>query len=440
MKKIFCVMAVFTAAVVIFNSCKHDQPQSQSQDVVPEYTVEDVEGSTADEVKKIMHYSSIDTRGQKITLSGYFSYPQGENCQLKQIILCVHGTYQLNALAPSVRKDGENIPKNAAQGRVIICPDYIGYGDTKDKVHPYMNQSLTARNSLDMELAVLQYFRDNNIELSEDYYTIIAGFSQGGSSALATHKYVESLSEKQQNNIRLRKSFCGGTPASMEVTMNKFLEKERGIEIPKDVEKLQEILEDVALEVVISFMAIQGMYESYPETFESYELKDFYSSTINVDKLSEALKVGTAEDEKDKNVGELYEESYDKIREAVELFSFFVFMNSGKVMVSDIYSEDFLDDNSDLRNKFMGCLRKNDLTDWEPKNPIDFYHSTQDDVVPYANLEALMAADKMGRYPDKVHAYTEADLGNVASGNLTHGNFGMNVFFPHVLNILDNMD
>ncbi len=424
------------AALIMFNACNHDQ----AQDFTPEYSVEDAGITDAGYVGKIMHYSSIDTKGQKITLSGYFSYPQGENCQLKQIILCVHGTYQLNALAPSVRKNGEDIPKNAAQGRVIICPDYLGYGDTKDKVHPYMNQSLTARNSLDMELAVLQYFRDNNIELSEDYYTIIAGFSQGGSSALATHKYVESLPERQQNNIRLRKSFCGGTPASMEVTMNEFLEKETGIEIPKDVEKIQEILEDVALEVVISFMAIQGMYESYPEAFKSYGLKDFYNPLIDVNKLSEALKVGTAEDSEVKEVWELYEESNKKIIEAVTLFSADVFMNPEKVMVSNIYSADFLDDNSELRKNFMGCLRKNDLTDWEPKNPIDFYHSTQDDVVPYANLEALMAADKMGRFPDKVHAYTEADLGNVASDNLTHGNFGMNVFFPHVLNILDNMN
>lgn len=438
MKNRFYIIIMCIAALIMFNACNHDQ--AQSQDVVPEYTVEDVEGSTADEVKKIMHYSSVDTRGQKITLSGYFSYAQGDNCQLKQIILCVHGTYQLNALAPSVRKNGEDIPKNAAQGRVIICPDYLGYGDTKDKVHPYMNQSLTARNSLDMELAVLQYFRDNNIELSEDYYTIIAGFSQGGSSALATHKYVESLPERQQNNIRLRKSFCGGTPASMEVTMNEFLEKETGIEIPKKQEEMQKILEGVSLEVVISFMAIQGMYESYPEAFKSYELKDFYNPLIDVNKLSEALKVGTDEDSEVKEVWELYEESNKKIIEAVTLFSAYVFMNPEKVMVCDIYSEDFLDDNSNLRNKFMGCLRKNDLTGWEPKNPIDFYHSTKDDVVPYANLEALMAADKMGRFPQKVHAYTEADFENVDDENLTHGNFGMNVFFPHVLNILDNMD
>ena len=44
--------------------------------------------------------------------------------------------------------------------------------------------------------------------------------------------------------------------------------------------------------------------------------------------------------------------------------------------------------------KFVGCLVKNDLTDWEPKHPINFYHSTTDDTVSIENYNELMKENK----------------------------------------------
>ena len=219
-KSLLIVLALFA---FVFASCNQNADQKP---VLGKYTIASTETTEAGIVKSVINYESIDTAGKPITLSGYFEYP--ENTAIKQLILSVHGTIQFNSQAPSATKSAGSLAATKENARVYIAPDYLGYGLTGDKVHPYMNQELTAINSLDCEFAVLQYFIDKNIALTEDHYTIVIGYSQGGSSALATHKYIENnISEEKQTLINLKKSYCGGTPADLVKTMDVYFAAEK---------------------------------------------------------------------------------------------------------------------------------------------------------------------------------------------------------------------
>lgn len=359
-----------------------------------------------------LYYTSIDTQGNEITLSGYFEYDSSQS--IKQIVLNEHGTIQYKNQGPSDSGSNQGIP--AVEGRLVVCPDYIGYGVSKVSVHPYMNAELTAINSLDCLFAVMKILEK---KIDKNAYTIVAGYSQGGEAALATTKYIEhNLSAAKKAKINLKESYCGGTPADLVATMDSYFAREAKVVVPKttDTTEITKFANENALEIGLSYLVIQGMMESYPEEFEGKEIKDFYDSSIDTYKLAVALK---AENDTD---------FYNNLMGAVQVFFLQSIMKIEDVKLIEIYSADMRNADSDLNKAFVNCLKKNDLTDWEPKHPITFYHSEEDDVVPFVNYENLMAENKFGRYESLVKGIT---------GKGTHGGFYSEVYSKQVLALLN---
>ena len=116
----------------------------------------------------------------------------------------------------------------------------------------------------------------------------------------------------------------------------------------------------------------------------------------------------------DKELLEMYEKLGINAKTAA---GFFTAMSAFPSLTSaeNLHSVPMHDKDSEMYKAFISCLKKNDLTDWEPKHPINFYHSTTDDTVPFENYEVLMSAEKMGRYPDLVKGET---------GTGSHGGYG----------------
>ena len=389
------LLFVFALFLFVFASCNHNANKNPATandktQAVSTYTIASTE-TTEDEnpvVKNVINYTSIDCAGNPVTLSGYFEY--SADSEINQIILMEHGTISYNTQAPSVAKSNQSVPASKAKGRVVICPDYLGYGASVAKIHPYMNQELTAINSIDMELAVLKYFADNEIAVKDSHYTVVAGYSQGGSSALAVHKYMENkLSAEKKVLINLNRSFCGGTPADLKATMDVYFKAS-------------------TTNVGLVFYVIQGMLESYPEVFEGYTLQDFYTDKVTAETVAAGFNAKT------KAGADSAMKAFPSDKSA-----------------ENIHAEALHNSESDLYKKFVGCLVKNDLTDWEPKHPINFYHSTTDDTVSIENYNELMKENKMGRYPDLVKGET---------GIGTHGEYAASGFYPPFLTAIETMD
>lgn len=155
--------------------------------------------------EQAVRYMSVDQHGEPVELSGLLSVPEHP----KGLILIPHYTISANDNAPSVKPTGE--AKYYREDFVLLMPDYIGYGLTRDRVHPYLAGELTARNTVDMLFGLRPMLDSMALGISLDSIYIV-GFSQGGAAALWTLKLLE---EQYADRVTVRKCYAGGAPVDV---------------------------------------------------------------------------------------------------------------------------------------------------------------------------------------------------------------------------------
>jgi len=165
-------------------------------------------------------YPSIDEDGNPIVISGKLIIP--EKADINRIILCSHYTIGSNAEAPSNTFPLEGVI--APLGYALICPDYIGYGVTNDRYHPYLMMDLTARNVVDMYLAVKPFLEAiDRKPLNDDIY--LCGYSQGGGTTIGVLKRIETVyGPSSPNPIKVKRVFAGGGIYDIKYTFESFVE------------------------------------------------------------------------------------------------------------------------------------------------------------------------------------------------------------------------
>ena len=89
----------------------------------------------------------------------------------------------------------------ASRGFFVSAPDYGGYSISKDIEHPYVYHPELSNQSVDLVLASQEFADKQNITLSGKLF--LAGWSEGGGVALATHKLIE---EKYSDRINISAS------------------------------------------------------------------------------------------------------------------------------------------------------------------------------------------------------------------------------------------
>lgn len=188
-------------------------------------------------------YPSVDQHGNPLELSGSISVPQGKTP--KGVILLPHYTICSNAEAPSNTVTVEAGYFN--EDYVLVMPDYIGYGVTADRVHPYLAGELTARNTVDMLLGVQPLLDSLAPGVSSDSIYII-GVSQGGASALWTLKLIE---EEYADQIYVIKCFAGSGPYDVAVTHDEAVRR-NAVGLPATIAMLV-IGTDVAYDLGLNY-------------------------------------------------------------------------------------------------------------------------------------------------------------------------------------------
>ena len=161
-------------------------------------------------------YPSIDSDVNLVTLSGKVMLPKGR--KPKRMILVSHYTVGSNAEAPSNCFSLEGVLVKLGYG--LIIPDYLGYGVTVDRVHPYLVMTETAIHVTDMYFAVRDWLKA--VDMAPEYDDIyLMGYSQGGANTMA----VEYLCEMAYNDpadtayyIPIHRVFAGGGPYDVKAT------------------------------------------------------------------------------------------------------------------------------------------------------------------------------------------------------------------------------
>ena len=140
---------------------------------------------------------------------------------------------------------------------------------------------------------------------------------------------------------------------------------------------------------------IKAMMAAYPEILGKWSEDDFYSKDFveNHKSLMDEM-VARKEFSCDKINAKFFEWYPHKGENDIK--------GGKEIWLTDILSPEVLDTNSEIYKALFQCLDKNNLTKgWTPKHKIKLYHGKADEIVPYANSEAVRDA-----FPDMVEFST----------------------------------
>ena len=86
----------------------------------------------------------------------------------------------------------------AAQGFIVVAPNYLGYDQSSLGYHPYLDAETQAIDMIDGLRSAKKYLAQSSAVKASDKL-LVTGYSQGGHVAMATHKIIERDYDHQQN-------------------------------------------------------------------------------------------------------------------------------------------------------------------------------------------------------------------------------------------------
>ncbi|MEJ8855236.1 prolyl oligopeptidase family serine peptidase [Variovorax robiniae] len=142
-------------------------------------------------------YSTLDPQGAPATATTALMVPNGTSADCtgsRPVLLYAHGTTTLksyNAADPAKTPEAMMVEAYyAAHGYIVVMPNYLGYDTSSLSYHPYLNAEVQANDMIDgLRAGLAQVASDGKAQASKQLF--IAGYSQGGHVAMATHKVLE---------------------------------------------------------------------------------------------------------------------------------------------------------------------------------------------------------------------------------------------------------
>lgn len=381
--------------------------QSDSLELNPESSYGDTGGSNKPGMKKIatinpffgeddytaytITYQSVDGNKNPINLSAKLYFPkQGEdefgytNKSITSVLLSCHPTVTANAEVPTgaTPVDGDISRMIYHKNTLVICPDYCGYGASTYAQHPYLIHDITARNCIDALEATLKKVKAGGFMgdkttyyLANSYYTDIVGYSQGGATALACAKYLESeaCSQETKDLIKYRRTTCGDGPYSIRATLNKYVEWGN----PARPDGGLDMEYPCVLPLIVA--AAKDAYKD--GCMKTVEVEDFFAPEFleKTNIMSMIRSKATTTGDINSQVKRIWVEELGRRLRPVDIFSDSIINKDGTYNTET--------------EQYMCLQRVMDWAElasgWNPQHPITFFHLKKDGVVPYKNYEAV---------------------------------------------------
>jgi len=167
----------------------------------------------------VFEHKSAGPLGDPVTLSGIVYIPHsavsgGE--KLNGVVIVNHASIANDSGRPSNSDDAEAVL--AWKGYAVVLSDYCGFGADAEHPQAYLNPDVTARGNFDAYKVALQIMKDKGVKYGTKLYNV--GYSQGGFCGMANLKY---LSEHPELGISFTKSFLGGGPYDLKATWEAYL-------------------------------------------------------------------------------------------------------------------------------------------------------------------------------------------------------------------------
>lgn len=152
-----------------------------------------------------LHYRTVGGHEEDTTATGALMVPTGADpaCTGKRpVVMYAHGTttdraYDLSQwVDPGQSSAGEGVilaAMFAAQGYIVVAPNYAGYDKSTLPYHPYLNGTQQARDVVDSLTAARSVLPVSGT--SDSGALLLTGYSQGGYVALAAHRELQALGQ-----------------------------------------------------------------------------------------------------------------------------------------------------------------------------------------------------------------------------------------------------
>jgi len=142
-------------------------------------------------------YVTRDAHNQPQTASTGVLVPSGSDpaCSGERpVVLYAHGTTTVKSKnMADVVNDSEaslQMAMFAAQGFIVVAPNYLGYDKSSLQYHPYLDAETQAADMIDGLRAAKKHLAAESA-VKPSAKLVITGYSQGGHVAMATHKVIE---------------------------------------------------------------------------------------------------------------------------------------------------------------------------------------------------------------------------------------------------------
>ncbi len=139
-------------------------------------------------------YGTVGGAGEKTTASGGIMVPSGgDGCTgQRPVLLYAHGTStdkNKNMAAPTDGEAALVAAMYAAQGYIVVAPNYAGYEASTLPYHPYVNMEQQAQDVVDALTAARKGFSAVGATASDKLF--VAGYSQGGFVSMAAQRKLQ---------------------------------------------------------------------------------------------------------------------------------------------------------------------------------------------------------------------------------------------------------
>ena len=273
-------------------------------------------------------------READVTASGLVVIPEGLEGPFP-LLSAHHGTIFSNAEAPSefsLTNGITGFELFSAAGFVSIIPDYLGYGESKEILHPYYNFKYTASAILDMISAGKEFLDNQEVEFNEKLFLV--GYSEGGYATLAAHKAIE---DNPALGLTITATAAGAGGYDIVGVMDNILENNT--------------YSTPAYLAFITYAAIQT--NQWPDPLTDF-FQEPFASTIP-DLLDGSLTQSAVNNALSDDLGTLF-------------------------------NADLLEDlRNGVSNKLSDEFELNSVDNWSPNATVRLYHSAGDQIIPIGN-------------------------------------------------------
>ncbi len=291
-------------------------------------------------------YETIDTDGTIDTASGLMVLPILDS-PFRQLpfLAYQHGTASNRTAVPSNMENGERILIYyfAGQGYYTTAADYLGLGESRRVIHPYVHADTEASAAIDLVKAAKTYTDQQDLLNSGQLF--ITGYSQGGHAGMAMHKAVN---ETGIDGLEV----AAGSHMSGIYNMSGEL-------LNASISEEVYLFPSYVAWIIVGYQSVYGnLYNELSDIFRpAYTplVQSFIDGTTTRSDLNDLLIA-----ELEKNEG----------------------ASIPRFLFTDTFIASF---EGDVNGPFQTALRDNNLFDWVPNAPMRMMYCTADDQVAFTN-------------------------------------------------------